>query len=78
MGDIVVYETDLVRFERLWVPDREVRYWLRFWRTQGRYAWTLKQWRRNGQRPLPRYRPVPKTVGHLDHLIGISGRGSVT
>ena len=78
MGDIVVYETDLIRYERIWVPERDVRYWLRFWRAQGRYAWTLKQWKRNGLRPLRPLKAVPKTVGHLDHIRGISGRGSVT
>lgn len=73
MGDIVVYERDLVTCHRVWVPSRDVRWWLRFYRRQGLRAWTLKQWKRQGMQPERPLKAVPKTVGHLDHLIGIRG-----
>lgn len=61
MGDIVLYDHLGQNPERVWVPRAELRFWLRFWRRNGRIALSLNQWKRQGYRP---FRPLkkPRTV----------------
>ena len=76
LGDIVLYDQQL-RMDRLWVPGKKLRWWLRFWRRQGYIALSLKQWKRNGQRPFPRVRPGTDRLAEA-RKVGIRKSGSVT
>ena len=77
MGDIVVYDRAL-NPQRFWVPQKDVRWWLRHYRTLGYPAMTLNQWKRNGMRPP---RPIVSStdrLGQIKRIYGIRNDDSVT
>lgn len=77
MGDIIVYDRAL-NHQRFWVPQKDVRYWLRHYRNLGLTAMTLKQWKRAGMRPPRSIESTTDRLGRIKEIYGISNDDSVT